>query len=116
MTHLARVVTFLVLISAYAMAQTKVLVCFDAPNWIVMGKPLFRNLPFEQLPPDQEGIDLISPHDTKLAQIFRPSESMLHYRTIMDPSGVDLLLPLRLESSRLCQMADRAPNGSIQLH
>lgn len=118
MTHLARVVTFSVLVSACAVAQTKVYACFDAPVRVVMNNPfpLPRHVLFEPLPLHQEGFDLISPGEFKVTRILRPPEFTMRYGTMADPGKVSLLLLFRVENSRLCQMADRDSNGSIQFH
>ena len=116
MTSLVRVVTFSLLISACAVAQTKEYFCFDVPVRTVVNNPFPRRVLLGPLSLSQEGFNLVSQREINLAHIFRQPESTVHYRAMTDPRGVDLLLPLRLESSRLCQMADRGPNGSIQFH
>src|ERR1700722_13603853 len=117
MTHSVRVVTFSLLISACAVAQTKLSVCFDAPARLVMNNPFPREVIFEHLPLRQTKLSLISPYEIILTHFVPPTEFTVHHRRSTDPSASaypsegSLLLPL-LGTSRLCQMADRGPNGS----
>jgi hypothetical protein len=82
----------------------------------VTNNPFPRHALFEPLPLHQGGFDLIFPAEFKLTRILQPPEFTMHYRTMADPGKINLLLPLRLEDSRLCQMAERESNGSIRFH
>jgi hypothetical protein len=108
-------VLLLLLISVCVVAQTKEYMCFDMPVWVVQSNAFSRHVSFEQ-PLHQEGIDLIFRSEINLTHIVRPPQFSVPHRTMVDASKSNLMLPLRWESPRVCQMGDRLPNGSIQFH
>jgi len=108
MLYCLRAAILALLVSIPVVAQTKVTVCWIEPALSVKDSPFSH----EQIKL-QGRVDLIQRDKLDWTRIVIPPE--LRARPIENAKPLNLLVPLSSES-RHCQIADRLPNGSLQLH